>query len=79
MAGQPSNYHRGEMDIREQQRTYHSFLAFSKWGSLLIVVGILFFSLLFAAKVGFLGSAATSFIVLVLGIVLLREKKKPAH
>jgi len=79
MAGQPSDHHRGEMDIHEQQRTYHAFLVLSKWGSLLIIVGVLFFSMLFAVKAGFLGSAATAFVVLVLGIVLLREKKKVVH
>jgi len=79
MAGPSGDYHRGEMDIHEQSRTYHSFLVLSKWGSLAIIVGLLFFSLLFAVGVGFIGSAATAFVVLVLGIVGLREKKKPTH
>ena len=74
-----SDYHRGEMDIHEQTRTYHSFLVLSKWGSLALVVGVLFFSLWFAVGVGFLGAAATSVVVLVLGIVLLREKRKSPH
>ncbi len=79
MAGPAHDYHRGEMDIHEQQRTFHSFLVLAKWGSLAIAVGVLFFSLIFAAGVGFLGAAATAFVVLVLGILLLKEKKKPAH
>jgi hypothetical protein len=79
MAGPASDYHRGEMDIHEQTRTYHSFLVLSKWGSLALAVGVLFFSLLFAVGVGFLGAAATSVVVLVLGIVLLREKRKSPH
>ena len=79
MAGGPHEYHRGEMDIHEQQRTYHAFLLFSKWGSLALAVGILFFSLLFAANVPFIGAAITSFVLLVVGIAVLREKKKSAH
>jgi hypothetical protein len=79
MAGPASDYHRGEMEIHEQTRTYHSFLVLSKWGSLALVVGVLFFSLWFAVGVGFLGSAVTSVVVLVLGIVFLREKNKTPH
>jgi hypothetical protein len=67
------------MDIHEQSRTYHAFLGASKWGSLVIIVGVLFFSLLFAVGVPFLGAAATAVVVLALGVLLLRDKKKPAH
>jgi hypothetical protein len=79
MAGDDTEYHRGEMDIHEQARTYHSFLVLTKWGSLVLITGLLFFVLLFAVGVGFLGAAASAFVLLVLGIVLLREKRKPAH
>lgn len=79
MAGPSHEYHRGEMDIHEQQRTYHSFLVLSKWGSLALAVGVLFFSMLFAANVPFIGSAITAFVLLVVGIAVLREKKKSAH
>ena len=74
-----TEYHRGEMDIHEQSRTYHSFLVLSKWGSLAIIVGVLFFALIFAAGVPFLGAGATSFVVLVVGILALRDKKTSAH
>ena len=79
MAGPASDYHHGEMEIHEQTRTYHSFLLLSKWGSLALVVGVLFLSLWFAAGVGFLGSAVTAVVVTVLGIVFLREKRKSPH
>jgi glucose uptake protein GlcU len=80
MAGAPSEeYHRGEMDIHEQSRTYHSFLVLSKWGSLAIIAGLLFFALLFCTKTGFIGSAISALVVTVLGILLLREKKNAAH
>jgi uncharacterized membrane protein YkgB len=80
MAGAPSeDYHRGEMDIHEQARTYHSFLVISKWGSLSIIVGVLFFTLLFCTKTGFIGSAITAIVVATLGFLLLREKKNAVH
>lgn len=79
MAGAHSEYHRGEMDIHEQSRTYHSFLILSKWGSLTIATGVLFFALLFCTKAGFIGSAVSALVLAVLGIVFLREKKKDAH
>ena len=79
MAGEHSEYHRGEMDIHEQARTYHSFLLLSKWGSLAIATGVLFFALLFCTKTGFLGSLVSAVVLLVLGILLLRERKKDAH
>jgi hypothetical protein len=79
MAGPAHDYHRGEMDIHEQERTYVAFLVLAKWGSLVIATGILFFSMLFAAGVPFLGAAATSFVVLVVGILVLRDKKTSAH
>jgi hypothetical protein len=79
MAGAPSDYHRGEMDIHEQQSTYTAFLMLSKWGSLAIISGLLFFILLFCTGAGFIGSAATSVIVAVLGVLVLRDKKTAAH
>jgi hypothetical protein len=79
MAAEHSEYHRGEMDIHEQARTYHSFLLLSKWGSLALATGVLLFSLLFCTKTGFLGSVVSAAVLLVLGILLLRERKKDAH
>ena len=79
MAGTAPDYDRGAMDIQEQTRTYHSFLVLSKWGSLVLGVGLLFFVLLFAVGVGFIASAASALVMLVLGIVLLKDKRKSAH
>jgi hypothetical protein len=77
MAG--SDYHRGEMDIAEQTATYHLVMGLTKWGSLVTAASILFFALLFCTETGFLGSAAWTVVVLVAGILLLREKKSAAH
>lgn len=75
MAGAPSDYQRGTMDIAEQTSTYHLVMGLTKWGSLFLSAGLLFFILLFCTKTGFLGSAAAAVIMSVLGVVLLREKK----
>lgn len=77
MAG--SDYHRGEMDIAEQTATYHLVMGLTKWGSLVTAASILFFSLLFCTDTGFLGSAAWAVVVMVAGVLLLREKKGKAH
>jgi hypothetical protein len=77
MAG--SDYHRGDMNIAEQTATYHLVMGITKWGALVTGVLILFLALLFCTTTGFLGSAAWAIAILVLGIVLLREKKGAAH
>jgi hypothetical protein len=77
--GEPAgDYHRGEMDIHEQASTYAAFLTLSKWGSLVLAAGVLFFTLLFCTNTGFLGSAVSAFVVLVLGFLLLRAKPQAA-
>ncbi|TAL34712.1 aa3-type cytochrome c oxidase subunit IV [Phenylobacterium sp.] len=75
MAG---DYHRGEMDIAEQTATFHLVMGLTKWGSLVIAAGILFFSLLFCTQTGFLGSAAYTLVLLVVGFLLLRDKPASA-
>lgn len=79
MAGAHTEYHHGEMEIQEQKRTYHSFLVASKWGSLVLAAGVLFFTLLFCTKTGFIGSAVSAIVLLALGILFLRERKNTAH
>ncbi|WP_296599334.1 aa3-type cytochrome c oxidase subunit IV [Phenylobacterium sp.] len=78
MAGASSDYQRGGMDIAEQTSTYHLVMGMTKWGSLVIAAGILFFTLLFCTHTGFLGSAASAFVMLVIGVLVLREKKDAA-
>jgi hypothetical protein len=78
MAGPASDYHRGEMNIQEQAATFDAFIGMSKWGSLAVIVGVLFATLWFCTGTGFLGSAAASVVVLVVGLVVL-GKKAAAH
>jgi archaellum biogenesis protein FlaJ (TadC family) len=79
MAGKSSDFHRGGMEIHEQQRTFHSFIVMSKWGSLVLLVAILFFSLWFAVGTGFFPALISAVVVTVLGVLALKERKKSAH
>ncbi len=79
MAEHASHYTHGEMDIRQNQASFHVFVLMAKWGSLAVAVGVLFFTLLFCTEVGFLGAAIPALVVLVAGIALLREKRGAAH
>ena len=78
MAGGSSDYQRGDMDIAEQTATFHLVMGMTKWGSLTIAAGVLFFTLLFCTHTGFIGSAAAAFVLLVAGVLLLREKPEGA-
>ncbi|OHB27402.1 MAG: cytochrome C oxidase subunit IV [Phenylobacterium sp. RIFCSPHIGHO2_01_FULL_69_31] len=78
MAGTPSDYQRGNMDIAEQTATFHLVMGLTKWGSLYISAGLLFFTLLFCTHTGFVGSAISAVVMVVLGTLLLRDKKDAA-
>ena len=78
MAGHDSDYQRGNMDIAEQNATFHLVMGMTKWGSLAIAAGVLFFSLLFCTHTGFVGSAAWTLVLIVGGIVMLRSKPEAA-
>ena len=79
MAGPSSDYHRGEMEITEQTATYHLVMGLTKWGSLVLAAFLLFVIMLFCTGTGFMGSAISGVVLLVLGIVLLREKPAADH
>lgn len=79
MAEPAADYHKGEMDITEQTSTFQGFIALSKWVSLALAVGVLFFSLIFCTTAGFFQAAGASLVLLVVGVLALREKKTAAH
>lgn len=79
MAQPASDHHRGEMDIHEQTATYHAFGALTKWGSLAMAVGILVLTLWFCTDAGFFGGLIPGVVLLVVGVLLLREKKGGGH
>lgn len=78
MAGANSDYHRGEMDIAEQTSTYHLVMGMTKWGSLAIASGVLFFTLLFCTQAGFMGAAVSTLVMIVVGVLMLRSKPDAA-
>lgn len=73
------DYHRGDMDITEQVSTYHAVMGLTKWGSLALAVAILALVLWFCTPAGFLGGLIPALVFLVVGVVLLREKKGGGH
>jgi multisubunit Na+/H+ antiporter MnhG subunit len=79
MAGPSSDYHRGEMEIAEQTATYQLVMGMTKWGSLGLSAFLLFVILWFCTGAGFMGGAISGLVLLVLGIVFLREKPGAAH
>jgi thiamine transporter ThiT len=76
MAG---DYHRGEMDIHEQVSTFHLVMALTKWGSLILASFLLFITIWFCTKAGFVAGLISGLVVLILGIVALRERKGAGH
>lgn len=79
MAEHGSDYQHGQMDIRAQESTFHLFNALTKWGSLHLVVLLVFLVMWFCTEAGFLGALVTSVVLLVLGVLLLRDKPTSAH
>ena len=79
MAGQASEYHRGEMDIHAQAQTFHAVMIGTKWASLAIVVGVLFLTLWFCTPAGFGTAFISAVLLLAIGIFALRQRAAPAH
>ena len=79
MAGQAPDYHRGDMDIEEQVSTFHLVMGITKWGSVVLASLLLFLVLWFCTGAGFMAGLISGGIVLILGIVLLRERKGGGH
>ncbi len=78
MAGSSSDYHHGEMNVSEQQATFHLVMGMTKWGSLVLAAFLLFVIMWFCTPIGFGGGFAAGAVALVLGIMLLREKRSDA-
>ena len=79
MAGQASEYHRGEMDVHEQVATFHLVMNITKWGSLIVASAVLANVLWFCTDAGFVSGAIAGLVVLILGIVLLRGRGGQGH
>ena len=59
------------MDIQEQVSTFQLVMGITKWGSLIVAVGVLFFTLLFCTQVGLISAAISAAVVAVVGVMLL--------
>ncbi len=79
MAGQASDYHRGEMDIHEQVSTFHLVMGITKWGSLVLASMLLFLVMWFCTGAGFFAGLITGGVVAILGILLLRSRPSDGH
>ncbi|HWA64115.1 MAG TPA: aa3-type cytochrome c oxidase subunit IV [Caulobacteraceae bacterium] len=77
MAQSSTEYHHGDMNVTEQQASYQLFMGLTKWGSLAVAVVVLALTLWFCLGVGFFGGAIPAVVLLVLGVLFLREK--PSH
>ena len=80
MAGAASDYHRGEMDIAEQQATFRLVMGMTKWGSLYLAALLLLLVLGFCVPAaGFLSGVVAAVVVIALGTFFLRDKPSDAH
>ena len=79
MAGQASDYHRGDMDIAEQRATYHLIMAFTKWGSLYLAAALLLFVIWFCTDAGFMSGLISAIVLIVIGTLVMREKRGAGH
>ena len=79
MAGQASDYHRGDMDIHEQVDTFKLVMNITKWGSLTLASLLLFLVLWFCTPAGFVSGLISGGVVAAIGFVLLRSKPDAGH
>ena len=79
MAEPAADYHRGELEIAEQKATYLGFLGLSKWCSLAICTGLLFFTLVFCTQASLLQAGGAAVVLAVIGVLALRDKKSADH
>jgi archaellum biogenesis protein FlaJ (TadC family) len=74
-----SEYHRGEMDIQEQEATFAMFNGMTKWGSLALAALMVLLVLWFCTPTGFFGAIGAAAVVTIIGVVVLKEKPGEDH
>lgn len=74
-----SEYHRGEMDISEHTATYAAVMSMTKWGSLALAAALVVLTLWFCTPAGFVGGLIPGVVLVVLGVIFMREKKTGGH
>ena len=78
MAEPASDYHHGEMDIREQQATFHDAMIATKWAIVALAALITFLTIWFCTAGGFFNALVVAVLIMAVGIFALRERS-PAH
>ncbi|MGA0603318.1 aa3-type cytochrome c oxidase subunit IV [Caulobacter sp. KR2-114] len=79
MADAASEYHRGDMNISEQERSFALFNGLTKWGSLAVATLILMLTVWFCTSAGFAAGAISGIVLFVAGVAVLRDKPQAAH
>jgi len=74
-----TEHHPGQMNISEQASTFHSVIGLFKWGSLAIAASLVLLILWFCTPAGFLPGFVVALIMVILGVIFLREKPSAAH
>lgn len=69
-----ADYERGDMEIGEHRSTYRAFDGLVRYGSLGVAGLLLFLTLMFCTRMGFIGAAVPTAILLIAGAVFLRSK-----
>ncbi len=64
----------GHMNISEQTATFQVVTGLFKWGSLAIAASLVLLTLWFCTPAGFLSGFVVALIMVILGVVFLREK-----
>jgi hypothetical protein len=79
MAGQAGDYHRGDMDIHEQQATFHLVMGITKWGSMTLAAVVAFLVIWFCTSGGFVAGLVTAIVITALGVTFLRSRPEGGH
>lgn len=69
-----TEYSRGAMEINEHRSTFRAFDGLVRFGSLGVAGLLLFLTLNFCTRVGFIGAAVPTGILLIAGVIFLRSK-----
>lgn len=78
MAEHASDFTPGQMDVHQQEASFHGFMLLTKWGALAVASIVPLLVIWFCTDAGFLPALITAVIIAALGIFFLREKDGPA-
>ncbi len=78
MAGLAHQYNRGDMDVSAQAATFGAVMKATKWSSLAVAVGVLFFTLWFCTTAGFSTALISAIALTAVGVFALRSRA-PSH